>query len=67
MDHKFPPTSRYEIEIYITTTATNGDYDATAETPTAETATTVPGANENDDGPDDKHEYVNTETNNNIE
>ena len=32
-----------------------------AETPTAETA------DENDDDPDDEHEYVNTETDENIE
>ena len=34
----------------------NGDQDATAETPTAATTTTAPGADENDDGPDDEHE-----------
>ena len=66
MGHKFSPTSRYEPEPYIRTTATNGDYDATAETPTAATATTAPGADENDDDPDDKHKYANTETDNNI-
>ena len=29
--------------------------------------TTAPGADENDDDPDDKHEFVNTETDKNIE
>ena len=52
MEHKFSPTSRHEPEPYIRTTATNGYYDATAETPTAATATTSPGADENDDDPD---------------
>ena len=42
----------HEPEPYIRTTATNGDYDATAETPTAATATTARGADENDDDPD---------------
>ena len=36
----------------------------TAETPTAKTA---PGGDENDDDPDDDHEYVSKETDNNIE
>ena len=61
-ESQISPTSRYEPEPYIRTTATNGDSDATAETPTAETATTAPGADENDDGLDDNHEYVNTKT-----
>ena len=52
---------------YVRTVATNGDHDATAETPTAATATTASGADENDDDTDDEHEYVNTETDNNIE
>ena len=51
----------------VRTTATNGDHDARAETPTAATATAVPGAYENDDDPDDEHEYVNTKTDKNIE
>jgi hypothetical protein len=67
VEHIFSPTSRYEPEPYIRTTATNGDYDAKAETPAAGTATTAPGADENDYDPDDKHEYVNTETDKNIE
>ena len=67
MEHKFSPTSRHEPEPYIRTTATNGDYDATAETPTAATATTAPGEDKNDDDPYDKYEYVNTETDSNIE
>ena len=50
---------------YVRTTATNGDHDATAETPAS--ATTSPEADENDDGPDNEYEYVNTETDNNIE
>ena len=49
------------------TTATNGDKDETAETRTAATATTAPGADENYEDLDDNHEYVNTETINNIE
>ena len=67
MEHKFSLTSRHEPEPYVRTTATNGDHDALAETPTAETATTASGADENDDDPDDEHEYVNTETDKNIE
>ena len=62
MEHKFSLTSRHEPEPYVRTTATNGDHDALAETPTAETATTASGADENDDDPDDEHEYVNNET-----
>ena len=65
MKHKFSITSRLEPEPYIRTTATIGDHDATKETPTA--ATTAPGADENDDDPDDEHDYVNTETDKNIE
>ena len=38
-----------------------------AETPTEETATTASGEDENDDNPDDENEYVNTETDKNIE
>ena len=67
MEHKFPLTFRHEREPYVRTTATNGDHDATAETPTAATVTTAPGADKNDDDPDDEHEYVKTETDNNIE
>ena len=59
MEQKFTLTSRHEPEPYVRTTATNGDYDEKAETPTAVTATTAPGADEKDDDPDDKHEYVN--------
>ena len=62
--HKLCLTLRHEPEPYVRTTATNGDHDATAETPTAKTA---PGADTNDDDPDDELEYVNTETDNNIE
>ena len=65
MEHKFSLTSRHEL--YVRTTATNGDHDALSETPTAETATTASGADENADNPDDEHEYVNTETDHNIE
>ena len=64
VEHKFSLTSRYEPEPYVRTTATNGDHEATAETPTA---TTTPGADENDDDPEDEHEHVNTETDNNIQ
>ena len=56
MEHKFSLTSRNEPEPYVRTTAANDDHDARAKTPTAET----PGADENDDEPDDKHEYLNT-------
>ena len=49
---------------YVRTSATNGDYDATAETPKA---TTTPGADENDDDSDDEHEQINTETYKNIQ
>ena len=62
MEHKFSPTSGHEPEPYARTTETNGDHDALAETPTPETATTASGADENNDAPDDEHEYVNTET-----
>ena len=65
MEHKFSLTSGHEPEPYVRTTATNGDHDALAGTPSAET--TASGADENDDDPDDEHEYVNTETDNNIE
>ena len=51
-ESQISPTSRYEPEPYIRTTATNGDYDATAETPTATTATTEQGADENNDNGD---------------
>ena len=44
-----PLWTDHEPELYVRTTATNGDY----ETPTAATATTAPGADENDDDPDD--------------
>ena len=54
VEHRFLPTSRHEPEPYIRTTATNGDYDATSETPTAATATIAPGADENDDDPDNQ-------------
>ena len=64
MEHKFSPTSGHEPEPYVRTTETNG---ALAETPTTETATTASGADENNDDPDDEHEYVNTETDKNIE
>ena len=57
----FPP----EPEPYVRKTATNGDHDATTEPQT--TATTAPEADENDNGQDDEHEYVITETDNNIE
>ena len=41
----------------------NDDHGATTETPIAATATTAPGADENDDGPNEhEHEYVNIET-----
>ena len=63
MEHKFSPTSAHEPEPYVRTTETNGDHDAWAETPTTETATTASGADENND----EHEYVNTETDKNIE
>ena len=53
MEHKFSPSSRHEPEPYVRTTATKGVFDATAETPTAATETTAPGADENNDDPDD--------------
>ena len=53
--NKISLTSRHEPEPYVRTTATNGDHDATTETPTAETATTASGADENDDVPDDEN------------
>ena len=53
VEHKFSLTSHYEPEPYVRTTATNGDHDATAETPA--TATTASGADENGDYPDDGH------------
>ena len=52
MEHKFLTTSRHEPEPYIRNTATNGDYEATAETPTVATETIATGADENDDDPD---------------
>ena len=58
MEHTFFLTSSHEPEPYVRTTSTNGDHDALAETQTAET--TASGADENDDDPDDKHEYKNT-------
>ena len=67
MEHKFSLTSGHEPETYVRTTATNGDHDALSETPTAETATTASGADENADDPDDEHECWNTETDKNIE
>ena len=60
VEHIISLTSRHEPEPYVRTSATNGDHDATAETPTA--STTAPGADEIDHDPDDEHEYVNTET-----
>ena len=66
-EHKFSLASRHELKPYIRTTAKNGDHDETAETQTAATSTTQPGADRNDDDPDDGHEYVNTETHKNIE
>ena len=65
MEHKFSLTSRHEPEPYVRNTRTNDDHDGTAETPT--TARTAPGADENDEDPDDKHEYMNTKTDNNSE
>ena len=53
VEHTFSLTSRHEPKPYVKTTATNGDHDATAETPTAATAKTASGADENDDDPDD--------------
>ena len=50
-EHKFSLTYRHEPEPYVRTTATNGDHDATAETPT-----TAPGVDENDDDSDEAHE-----------
>ena len=67
MEHKISLTSSHEPESYVRTTATNGDHDATAETLTVATATTAPGADDTDDGPDDEHKYVNKETDNNVE
>ena len=67
MEHKFSPTSGHEPEPYVRTTETNGDHDALAETPPTETAATASGADENNDDPNDEHEYVNTETDTNIE
>ena len=49
------------------TTETNCDHDATTQTPTSATATTAPGADENDDNPYDENDYVSTETDINIE
>ena len=60
-------TSCHEPEPYVRTTATNGDYDAAAETSTGATATTASGADENDDDLDDEYECLNTENDNNIE
>jgi hypothetical protein len=70
VENKFSLTSNHEIEPNVWTTATNGDHDALAETPIAETATTASGADgndENDEDQDDEHEYVNTKTDKNIE
>ena len=67
MEHKFVLTSRHEPQPYGRTTTTNGEHDATAETPIAATATTASEADENDDDPEDEYEYVNIETDNNIE
>ena len=67
VEHKVSLTSHHEPEPYVRTTATNADHDATAETPTAATATTAPGADKDGDDPNDEHEYLNTETDNNIE
>ena len=64
MEHKFSPTSGHEPEAlaepYVRTTEKNGDHGALAETPATETATTASGPDENNDNPDDEHEYVNT-------
>jgi hypothetical protein len=55
--HDQLPLSAPNVAIDMShTTATNGDHDATTETPIAATATTAPGADENDDGPNDEHE-----------
>ena len=65
MENKFSLTSSHEPEPNVWTTATNGDHDALAETPIAETATTAPGEDENDENNDDQvdeHKYVNTKT-----
>ena len=62
VEHKCSLTSSHEPEPNVWTTATNGDHDALAETPTTETATTASGTDENDDDQDDEHEYVKTET-----
>ena len=71
MQHKCSRTSGHEPQSYVRVTATNGDHDTLAETPTAETATTLlsiaSGADENDDDLDNEHEYINTETDKNIE
>ena len=66
------PTREHYVGSDITnplclTKTTNGDYDETAGTPKAATASIAPRADENDDDRDDKHEYVITETDNNIE
>ena len=55
-------TSCHETKPYARTKTRNGDHYATAETPTAVTATTASGVDENDKDPENKHEYVNTET-----
>ena len=65
VEHNFSLTSRHDPEPDVRNTAKNGDHDATKETPT--TATAALGADDNSDDPDDEHEYVNTETDNNIE
>ena len=67
MEHTFSLTLRHEPEPHVRTAETNGDHGATAEAQTAATAKTAPGADEIDDDPDDENEYVNTETDNNIE
>ena len=62
VEYKFSLTSRHEPEPYVRNTRKNDDHDATAETPT-----TAPGADEDYDEPDDKHEYMNTKTDYNAE
>ena len=67
VEHTFPFTPRHQSKPNIRTTATNGDFNATTEAPTAATAATASGADENHDDPNDEHKYVNTETYKNIE
>ena len=67
VEQKNSLTSCHEPEPYVRATATNGDHDATAETQTPATETTEPGADENYNDPDNKHEYVNIKIDDNIE